>query len=191
MVVHLHCISVFSASASFGRVEQDTELLAYTTNENLDSPLPRSSLDGEIDTANFAASFSSRISDKGNVRLSYRFDERDNKTAQDAWSRVIVDSFPTTDAELNIPYSFKRWHLGIRGDYDLQDAIRVSAGFDRRSMEREFQEVRDQDEDTGWVRTRLRPGATVELDVGGGIARRDVETYDEAGLDQLIAEVQS
>jgi MtrB/PioB family decaheme-associated outer membrane protein len=172
--------SVFSASASFGQVEQDSELLAYTTNGSLDSPLPRSSLDGEIDTSNVAASFSSRISDKGNVRISYRFDERDNKTAQDLWTRVIVDAFPTNDAELNIPYSFERWHFGIRGDYDIMDEMRVSAGFDRRSIERDFQEVRDQDEDTGWLRVRFRPAGTVEIDVGGGTSRRDVEVYDDA-----------
>jgi MtrB/PioB family decaheme-associated outer membrane protein len=172
--------SVFSASASFGQVKQDSDFLAYTTNPNISAPtLPRSSLDGEIDTSNIALSLSSRVSDKGNIRISYRFDERDNKTAQEMWARVIVDSFPTTDDELNIPYSFERWHASIRGDYDLLDEVRVSAGFDRRNIKRDFQEVRDQDEDTGWARFRWQPTDTVEFDVGGGASRRDVEVYDE------------
>jgi MtrB/PioB family decaheme-associated outer membrane protein len=177
--------TVLSASASFGQMDQNSAFLAYSTNPNLDSPLPRGSLDADVETSNFAASITSRLIEKGRIRFSYRFDKRDNRTAQDLWTRVIVDLFTTSGEEPNIPYSFERWHASISGDYDLLDQIRLSAGVDRRDIERDFQEVRSQTEDTGWARARWQVADTVKLDVGGGVARRDVDIYDEGVAVQL------
>jgi MtrB/PioB family decaheme-associated outer membrane protein len=172
--------TVVSASASIGQIDQDTAFLPYTSNPNLATdPLPRATLDADIDTTNFAASLTTRPFDKARVRFTYRFDERDNGTAQDLWSRVIVDTFPTSDAEANIPYSFERQHLVLSGDYDLFDSVRLSAGYDRREVDRDFQEVRNQTEDTGWGRVRWQPSPTIEIDAGGGAAKRDVDLYDE------------
>ena len=173
--------TVVSASGSLGRIDQNTLFLQYTTNPNLPfRELPRTDLAADVDTANFAASLTSRVIDKGRIRFSYRYDERDNKTAQDLWARVIVDSFPTNDFEPNIPYSFERQHISISGDYDLLDELRFSAGFDRKKMDRTFQEVTSQDEDIGWARVLWKAASTVEFDVGGGTSRRDFDSYDEA-----------
>jgi MtrB/PioB family decaheme-associated outer membrane protein len=173
--------TVISASGSLGRIDQNTLFLQYTTNPNLSfTELPRTDLAADVDTTNFAASLTSRVADKGRIRFTYRYDERDNKTAQDLWARVIVDSFPTNDFEPNIPYSFERQHISISGDYDLLDQLRLSAGYDLRKVDRKFQEVTSQDEDTGWGRVRWKASASIELDVGGGTSRRDFDSYDEA-----------
>ncbi len=173
--------TVMSLSASVGRIEQDTEFLPYTVNTVLPTvPLPRASLDAEVDTTNFAASITSRIIEKGRVKFSYRYNERDNKAAQDLWNRVIVDTFPDAGEELNIPYSFERSHLSLSGDYDLLDMLRVSAGYDRRDVDRDFQEVVSQTEDSGWGRVRIRPAPTVDIDLRGGASKRDEDNYDEA-----------
>ena len=173
--------SVINVSGSMGEIRQDAMFLPYTINGNIPSdPLPRASLDGKIDTARFAVSFTSRFLEDGRFDVSYRYDERDNSTAVDLWNRVITDAVISGDPEANIPYSFERSHFSVSGDYDLfDDRVRVSAGYDRREIDRDFQEVASQDEDTGWGRVRWRPGSTIEIDVRGGTSKRDVEVYDE------------
>ena len=123
--------TVMSLSASMGRITQDEELLPYTTNANLPTdPLPRSSLDAEVDTTNIAAAITSRVFRNGRIEFRYRYDERDNKTARDTWNRVIVDTFPSGGEELNVPYSFERSYLSLSGDYELFDMLLVSAGYE-------------------------------------------------------------
>ena len=61
----------------------------------------------------------------------------------------------------------------------FKDSIRLSAGYDRREIDRDFQEVASQDEDTGWGRVRWRPTRSLDIDVRGGTSKRDVDVYDE------------
>jgi MtrB/PioB family decaheme-associated outer membrane protein len=172
--------TVINASAALGRIDQDTAFLPYTTNANISAgPLPRASLGGDVETTNIAVAITSRPFTKARVNLSYRLDKRDNKTAQDLWERVITDNILSGDPELNIPYSFERGTLSLSADYDLFDSLRVSGGYDRRDIKRDFQEVADQTEDTGWGRLRWTPAPTVEIDARGGASKRDVDSYNE------------
>jgi MtrB/PioB family decaheme-associated outer membrane protein len=171
--------TVISASAAFGEIEQDSPLLPYTVTSSIDAgPLPRASLDGSIDTSNFALAVTSRVIDKGRIKLKYRYDKRDNKTAQDVWNRIIGDSFLSGEFETNIPYSFERSTLSLSADYDLLDAVRVSAGYDRKDIDRDFQEISEQTEDSGWGRLRWQPTASLEMDFRGGGSQRDADDYD-------------
>jgi MtrB/PioB family decaheme-associated outer membrane protein len=173
--------TVMSLSASVGQITQDTQLLPYTSNTVIPAiPLPRASLDAEVDTTNFAAGITSRIFRKGRIKFSYRYDKRDNKTAQNLWNRTIVDTVPNGGEELNIPYSFERSYLSLSGDYDLVDKVRISAGYDRKDIDRDFQEVTSQSEDTGWGRLRIRPGQSFDIELRGGASKRDADNYDEA-----------
>ncbi len=170
-----------SFSASVGQIEQDDTLLPYTGNANLvTAPLPRASLDGEVNTSNFAFSVTSRVIDKARLRLSYRYDERDNETPQELWNRVITDTFVSDDIEANIPYGYERATLSASADYDLFDALRVSGGYDYRDFDRDFQEVAEQTEETGWGRLRWRPNRIIDVALKGGASRRDIDRYNES-----------
>lgn len=172
--------TVVSVSAAIGEIEQDSSFLPYTITSSIaTSPLPRASLGGSVDTTNFALAVTSRVIKKGRIKLSYRYDERDNQTAQDLWNRVIVDTFSSNDLEMNVPYSFERSSLNLSADYDLFDTVRVSAGYDRKDIDRDFQEVAEQTEDSGWGRLRWRPTAALELDIRGGASERDIDSYNE------------
>jgi len=165
--------SVIAFSAAMGRGQQDDALLPYTINPNIAAvPLPRSTLDAEVDTTNFALTVVSRPFRKARVKLAFRHDERDNKTQQSQWTRVITDTFPTVDDELNIPYSFKRSRLNLSADYRLFDTVRVSAGYDRTQTDRDFQEVAEQTEDA-------RPNSYLDITARGGASERDIDRYDE------------
>ena len=173
--------SVVNLSGSVGEIRQDAMFLPYTVNANIPSDtLPRTSLDGTIDTRRYSIAFTSRFMDEGRFDVSYRYDERDNSTMQDTWNRVITDAVISGDLEQNIPYSFERSHFSISGDYDLfGDKIRLSAGYERREVDRDYQEVASQDEDTGWGRVRWRPFRTIDIDLRGGTSKRDIDIYDE------------
>jgi MtrB/PioB family decaheme-associated outer membrane protein len=172
--------SVIAFTAAAGQGEQDENLLPYTINPLLSAgSLPRATLDGKIDTMNYALTLTSRPFPKARIKLSYRYDERDNQTPRSDWSRVVVDGFVAPGSDMNIPYSFERARLSVRGDYRLFDTVRLSAGYDRREVDRDFQEVAEQTEDTGYGRLRWRPTPALELDVKGGVSKRDVDRYDD------------
>ena len=170
-----------SLSAAVGEQEQAEPFLAYSSNATLTtSPLPRTDLAGSIDTNRLAFAFTASPFARTQVRLTYRHDQRDNKTAEDLWNRVIADSFISGDLEMNVPYSFTLDTLHASAEYKLLDTLRVSAGYDRIDKDYDFQEVAEQSEDTGWGRVRWRPRQTVELDLRGGTAIRDIDRYNEA-----------
>lgn len=172
--------TVIAYTAAIGQMEQDASFLPYTTNDNLNvAPLPKSGLNGEVDTSNFAFSLTSRVHRKARLKLAYRYDERDNQTAQEDWTRVIADSFLSGETEQNTPYSFKRSTFKLSGDLDLLETVRVSAGYDRKNIDRDFQEVAEQTEDIGWGRLRWRPNQAYEVIVRGGASERDIDRYNE------------
>ncbi|MDX1404090.1 MAG: MtrB/PioB family decaheme-associated outer membrane protein [Woeseiaceae bacterium] len=172
--------TVVAYSLAAGRMQQDANFLPYTINGNLSAaPLPRSNLDADVDTRNVALSLTSRIIDKGRVKVSYRFDERDSNTAQDMWTRIIADSFVSVESETNIPYSFERAAFSLSGEYRLFDSLRVSGGYDRKEVDRDFQEVAEQTEDSGWGRLRWQPNPVIQLSVRGGASERDIDRYNE------------
>jgi len=54
----------------------------------------------------------------------------------------------------------------------------VSGGYDRTDLDRDFQEVAEQTEDTGWGKVRWRPTANLEATFKGGESTREVKNYD-------------
>jgi MtrB/PioB family decaheme-associated outer membrane protein len=172
--------SVVAFTAAMGQGEQDEDLLAYTINPLVGAgDLPRASLDGKVDTTNYALTVTSRPFAKARIRLSYRYDQRDNKTPQSAWSRVVVDGFLAPGSDTNVPYSFERTRLSVVGDYRLFDTLRLAAGYESTQLDRDFQEVAEQSEDSGYGQLRWRPTPSLELDVKGGAARRDIDRFDD------------
>lgn len=170
-----------SGSAAIGEITQDSPFLPYTTNNLLAADaLPRPNLDGNVDTSNFALAVTMRPLPRARIRLSWRYDERDNTTDRIEWNRVIVDSFVSGTSELNTPYSFERTLLNARGSYHLFENLTLEGGVERREIERDYQEVAEQTEDTGWLGIRWQPLSLLALDVRGGTAKRDIDRYDES-----------
>jgi len=171
--------SVIAFSAAMGRGEQTEQLLPYTINPTIVAgALPRTNLDGKVDTTSYAVTVTSRPFAKAGLKLAYRYDERDNQTPRDTWERVVVDGFLAPDTEENTPYSFKRGRLSVSGDYRLLDRLHVSAGYDRTELDRDFQEVAEQTEDSGWGKIRLSVTEWLDLSAKGGAARREIDRYD-------------
>jgi len=170
---------VLALSLASGRGAQNQDLMPYTVNPNIvTEPLPRSSLDGKVETMNYAVTWTARPFDPLRLKAAYRYDERDNTTAQSEWTRVMVDILNSREAEQNIPYSFKRTRVNLSAEWRLLDAWRLSAGYDYKQLDRDFQEVAEQTEDTGWGQVRWQPSGWLDLRMRGGTAKRDIDRYD-------------
>jgi hypothetical protein len=92
---------------------------------------------------------------------------------------VIADTFLSGETELNVPYGYERLRLNLSADYEWSKAIRVSGGYDYTELDREFQEVAEQREDTGWGRVQWRPIAYLDITARSGISRRGINRYDQ------------
>ncbi len=173
--------TVVAFSTAVGRGEQDAVFLPFTINSTLPTfAPPRPSLDGQVDTSNYALTITSRPYKRANIKFAYRYDERDNQTPVSMWSRVITDTFSNGGAEANVPYSFERAKLNLSGTLKLLDTVKVSAGYDRTELDRDFQEVASQTEDSGWGKVRWRPTSYIEASFRGGAATREIGAYDTA-----------
>ena len=172
--------TVLGYNIASGRMQQDDILLPYTINAALTpAPLPRDRLDGEIDTTNLAFTLKSRPFDRLRVQLAYRLDDRDDGTSIDSWNRIIVDTFNSGEIEENIPYSFRKTSIRASARYRLFETVQLSGGVERTEKDRDFQEVAEQTEDSGWGMLRWRPNGYLDLRVKGGSSERGIDRYDE------------
>ena len=173
--------TVVAFSLAAGNGDQDEAFLPYTINPNVTTmALPVNNLDGDVDTTNYSLTITSRPIPKGRVKFSYRYDERDNNTLQSDWNRVIVDLFNSGEIEQNLPYSFDRTSYSLSGELLVWNDVRLSAGWDHREVDRDFQEVAEHTIDDGWGQMRWRPTDWLDLRVKGGANERDIDRYDES-----------
>jgi MtrB/PioB family decaheme-associated outer membrane protein len=172
--------TVIAFSAASGSGEQNEILLPYTINPNIVTPaLPRSSTDAKVDTANYAFTVTARPLPKARIKFGYRYDERDNTTPIASWNRVIVDILDSGGLEQNVPYSYDRMHTTISGEYALLKDLKVSAGYERKEMNRDYQEVAEQTTDLGWGQVRWRPLAWLDIRANGGASQRGIDRYND------------
>lgn len=136
-----------NASVSYTRMTQDDQFLPFTANPGLvaDTPLPRSNLDGEINTYLANLRISSRVSSDLRLRAEYRYENRDNDTPRDVFLTIPADSanqgtVADSTARINLPYSRKQQKGELEATYRLFDTTRLEAGYTFEQFERSFTE---------------------------------------------------
>ena len=181
-----------AAVAAFGQLRQDDAFLPYTINAlPMVGALPRSSLDGEVQTTHLSLALMTGLDGiapflrTARVKVDYRYDKRDNNTPQNAYAYIVTDQFTSTPAT-NQPYGFENQRVTVSGDYDLRQllrfwpasqTLRISGGWRHDEVKRSLQEATDSTEDTGWGRLTWRPADWIDLGVKWGGANRDIDRY--------------
>jgi MtrB/PioB family decaheme-associated outer membrane protein len=166
-----------SATLALGRMLQDEGFLPATINPTIASvALPRSSLQGRVDTTRAELKLVSALTARAGLNFSYSYDDRDNKTPQSTFNWVTTDMQPAATARVNLPYSYTRNLLKVWGDYRITPRHKASVGVDRDGQERTFQEVSKTTEDTAWARYALR-WAWIDASANYARARRDGTSY--------------
>ncbi|MDH3450779.1 MAG: MtrB/PioB family decaheme-associated outer membrane protein [Gammaproteobacteria bacterium] len=166
------------AELAVGRMRQNEDFLAATTNPNLTTALPRDSLDGEVDTVNAVLKLTSRLSEQLRLNAAYRYDDRDNQTPQDTYSWVSTDTFSAATARENQPYSFTRQTLDVSADYRVDPRTKLSVGLDHENVERTLQEADETRENALWTKLSARAGKHTQASVRFAHAERDVSSYE-------------
>lgn len=176
-----------SGDVALGRMTQDEDFLPYTINpvlaDSITQPLPRSSLDGRIDTTVANLRLTGRGNDKFSWGASWRFDDRDNRTPRDEYVYIGGDSNTQNVADnssfrrFNEPASYRDSRLKLDLGYRFSNQTRLTGSLERRATERTYSEREDADEST--LRLALRHSANewIAASLRYEFADRDGSTY--------------
>jgi MtrB/PioB family decaheme-associated outer membrane protein len=176
--------SQFNADIALGRMEQNERFIPYTLNPNiaLSIPLPNNSLEGEIDTTLVNLRLSTRPADRLNLVFNYRYDERDNGTAQHIYQLVGADSEmqrALASGRINLPYSYGKHDLKADATWRFARRHRIVGGIQYAEEDRDnFAEVASLDEWNVWAGLRgvLSPRLNYRVDYKW--AERRYDEYD-------------
>lgn len=148
----------FTADAALGRMSQNDPFLPYTINPALAAsvsiPLPRDSLDGEINTTVINLRLASAPTSAFNYGASFRYDDRDNNTPIDQYVYIGGDSTVQNTAAIsdrrrfNEPYSYREYKYKVDAGYRMDDGTRFTGIAERREIRRTFSERRNTHENT-------------------------------------------
>lgn len=150
---------------SAGRMFQDERFVATSTDAELATPLPRRSLDGQVDTV--AARLRANAGPWAGLRLraEYTYDDRNNRTPRDSYEPVVTDVL-VADARSNLPYDFTRQKTGLGMNYRLLSWARLSLDWDQDRRTRSLQARQRTDEWTLRSRLHVQPPLPLSVNVG-------------------------
>jgi MtrB/PioB family decaheme-associated outer membrane protein len=164
-------------NTAFGWGIQNDDYLPYTVNSGLLTPfgLPRNDLDGLLQTRLVTVQFVSKPISKLGIKVGYRWSDRDNDSKRDTYFRVRSDAgnLPITtvpdqnpeDARINRPYSFTQHKVDADLSYDIYRRTKLTLFYDWDRRERDYQEVKTNNEHTFGVKLITRPNSWFN---GGG-----------------------
>jgi MtrB/PioB family decaheme-associated outer membrane protein len=172
-----------SGKAYIGKAKQNVAFLPYSTNPRFDDlELPRTSLNGKLDTSmyNLSGRMYLRLADGLDLTAQYKKDERDNKTPMDSYTPVLMDVVETGPFS-NRPYSYDRQQSWGELRYRPIRNIRINAGLKRATLERTYQEVRKNTEDSYWAEMQFTPWAWLDARLKYENLDRDSTTHEQQG----------
>ncbi len=136
-------------SVAAGQMQQDADFLPYTVNGSLAPPsLPRTSLDGKVNTFNTTLRLSTHWDEAWGFSAQYRHNEQANDTPRATYDYVIADAALSTTARANFPYSFRESELSLQGRYQIDKQRHIKLDYEHAMDDRTYQEVESSDEDT-------------------------------------------
>lgn len=176
--VNITSRTIASGTVSLGQSEQDDSFLPYTINPALaGTPLPRSSFDGKVDLTQYSLRVTSAEWSRLRLTGDFRYNKRDNKSPRDSYDYVLADNIAGGVAVENRPYGFKDTDFDLAADYRFTRRLKGSIGYDYDKIERNLQEVSENEEDTYWAKLKLKPSNAFDVNIKGQTASRDGSTY--------------
>ena len=176
--------SRFMVNAAFGWGTQDDDFLPYTNNPLLFVDpalgLPRSDLDGKMETRLVTARFVSNPLPKLGINVAYRWNDRDNDTSRDTYFRIRADSEDQDpdNARVNRPYSFEQHKVNADVSYQIYKRTKLTVMYEWDQMNRNLQEVHENNEHTVGGKLVSRPNQYVNLGARYERSYRDRSSYD-------------
>lgn len=186
--------SRISADVGFGRWTQGDTFVPYTTNTAIreafagpggtPTPLPASSLDGEINTTTLNLQFTSKPLRNTNVTARYRSYDLENDTPRitiPGYARF--DSSWNANARITVPYSWGSSRAELIASYDLRLGS-IEAGVRQEKVDRTFRETRETKDNVWHIAGDIRPASWLVARASYEAGRRRFDEYDfERGED--------
>lgn len=178
-----------SGSLSFGRMTQNEEFLPYSVNSALTvaTPLPRSSLDGEVNTIHADLKLTSKLTAGTNFTAAYRYDDRDNHTpraqyiyiAGDAQSQPAVTT-TTARVRTNRPLDSTKQVALMELDFRLTSSTDLKLGYDYNTAKHNYEATEKEHENTYRADVRQRVSETASAGLGYAHSYRNAGEYNGA-----------
>lgn len=184
-----------AGNLSIGRMTQDDTFLPYTVNPAIaiTTPMPRSSLNGKINTTNFSLKLTSRLMPKLNLTASYRYDDRDNRTPQSQYVYIPGDSLAaqpvlgaTMQTRTNLPGSSTKQQAVGELAYDLSSATKLKFGYEYDWVKKTFEAIDWEREHTLKAEVKHTFGDAVWGGLGYAYSDRTTSSYN-AGAPYLAS----
>jgi MtrB/PioB family decaheme-associated outer membrane protein len=170
--------SVLSYRLAEGTMDQSEDFLPFSTSAALDATalLPRQDLNADVSTSHYRASLSVRPHPRLRAHVGYRYDERDDGTAD-----FSTTGFVESDSVIGGPasarrYSYKRTRIDGYGEARVFDWLSIGAGAESNKLERSNQETSQTKEERSYIELRMRPWGSIE--VNGRYGNANVKAGD-------------
>jgi MtrB/PioB family decaheme-associated outer membrane protein len=129
------------ASVAYGIGVQNEDFIPSTVNASLQAaPLPRSSLDGRLDTGNYTVRLTSTPIKRLSLVAEFVQDRRDNRTPQAGYQQVGTDVYLGA-TRTNLPYSFDKTSLRLIAAYRVARLFKLEGGGQTERKNFSFQEI--------------------------------------------------
>ena len=196
--IDLPLASRLTATAAYGKSEQDEALIAYstsafgttgTTNVGAAATLPRSSAEAEIETRLLNVNYTINPVERLNLRAFFRYYDLDNNTEEDNWHYVTSDTLSGTgtggtpsfkNKRTNLAYGYDQQNYGLDATYSLNLwRTTLGLGFEREEIDRDYREA-NTDENQYKVSLRTRPANWVSLRAKYLYGDRAADSYNNS-----------
>lgn len=178
--------SRFTATAAYGRFEQNAALLPYSYNVDqlAVQTLPRNTADAAINTMNVTADYVISPINRVNLRTYYRRYDLNNETPSDQWQYATSDTsnlngtVAYANKRVNRPYAWDRQNAGAEAIWRLPKRNSLTIGYDREALVREHREA-DTTENTMRATWRTRAARWMSLEARYVYGVRDGGVYND------------
>jgi MtrB/PioB family decaheme-associated outer membrane protein len=163
-----------AGTLALGRIEQDQRFLPATVNPDEAAALPRTSLDGRVDTTRVNARASLPVGGSFRLTADVLRDDRDTLTPVAPYTQVVMDTF-TGQVRSNAPYGYTRNRWRFSAEHRARPRIALGVDDDRR--ERRLYGTASTIERKYWGRVSWRPFEGADLRLKAATAERRGEEY--------------
>jgi MtrB/PioB family decaheme-associated outer membrane protein len=192
---HLPWNSQITASAAWGRMTQDDDLVLFTTNTAITAPaLPVDSVEAEVQTALYSLRLTSRPLSSMRLKGHFRYFDYDNQTDQINFTNgyVETDANAITTSITNLPSSYTKTRAGLDVGFDVMKRTNLGVGYTFERTDRDHREADQQDDHIYKLSLDIRSLSWLEIRSSYERTDREISTYNfdvyrESGddLDQL------
>ena len=187
--------SRLAATLAYGKMEQDEDLIPYSTSAfgsptpfNSTTALARTSAEAEIETKLLNLDYTINPISRLNLRAFYRYYDLDNSTPNDDWRYVTNDTIVNTQAasglapyknqRTNLAYDYNQQNYGLDASYGLAFwRTTLGLGYEREAIERDNREA-NTEEDMLKASLRTRPADWLSLRAKVLYGEREADGYN-------------